>query len=145
MKKQLKILLSSAIISCTLLTGTAIINPTILSNQIVSTAEAISFWNEDRNFPCVLGSFDYPVYLDASSCCIANEDEHARTIAFNLITVNNNDNSYSVETCYVRGYDATKGYKLGDINKGSWNSLIRAPQYIKNANRLAMDILGIKS
>ena len=40
MKRQLKILLSSAVISCTLLTGTAIINPTLFSNQIVSTTES---------------------------------------------------------------------------------------------------------
>lgn len=144
MKRQLKILLSSAVISCTLLTGTAIINPTIFSNQIVSKAEAVSFWNHDHNFPSVLEGSSQSIYLDESSCCIVDEDEHARTIAFNLITVNNNDNSYSVETCYVRGYDSTKGYKLGDINKGNWNSIIRAPQYIKRANSLAMDIINIK-
>lgn len=143
MKRQLKILLSSAVISCTLLTGTAIINPTLFSNQIVSTAEAISFWNHDHNFPSVLEGSSQSIYLDESSCCIVDEDEHARTIAFNLIFVNNNDNSFSVETCYISGYDATKGYRIPSLNQRG--SIISAPQYIKNANRLAMDILGIKS
>lgn len=143
MKKQLKILLSSAIISCTLLTGTAIINPIIFSNQIASTAEAVSFWNHDHNFPSVLEGSNQSIYLDESSCCIVDEDEHARTIAFNLITVNNNDNSFSVNTCYVKGYDATKGYRIPSLNQRG--SIITAPQYIKRANSLAMDILGIKS
>lgn len=141
MKRQLKILLSSTILSCTLLTGTAIINPTILSNQIVSTAEAADYWNGDSRFPAVQHNPD--VYIDKTSCCIVDEDEHAMTIAFNLISVYSSGET-SVSTCYVRGYDANKGFKFDDINKGSWTSILRAPAIMK-ADNIAMEVLGLES
>ena len=65
------------------------------------------------------------------------------TIAFNLISVYSSGET-SISTCYVRGYDANKGFKFDDINKGSWTSILRAPAIMK-ADNIAMEVLGLES
>ena len=131
--KQFKNLLGIIFLSFTLL----ITYSTLSTDQ---TAEASAYWNGDYNFQNVQEG-NPNVYIDKSSCCVVEKDSHSITIAFNLVNVYASGQT-EVYTCYIRGYDGMKQYK---INKdGSWMSMFKNPT-IQKANTIARNVLGIVS
>lgn len=117
-------------------------NTTNINNNTSSSSNEQSLYDNDDTYAYVGENATEKWYITKYSCRIYSEDEHSKTIVFELIRdYKNSDVSHS-NYCYVRGSDGLKERRYDDL--GEWAPL-RTDEAALKANTMAMKILGLES